>query len=84
VRSNPAALRALREAKGHSQSSLARETGVAQTRISRLERLPEAGIRPPTAKKLADALGVSISAITINDLPHLDPLESVSISGTRP
>lgn len=70
MRSRPAAIRTLREAKGHSQASLARAAGVAQTRISRLERLPAAGIRPATALKLASELGVPIAAIAESEAPE--------------
>jgi transcriptional regulator with XRE-family HTH domain len=63
VRSNPEALTAIREKDGHSQLSLSKKSGVAQSRISRLEA-DSVPIRPSTAKRLADALGVPISAIT--------------------
>ncbi len=63
VFSNPEALTAIREKDGHSQLSLAKAAGVAQSRISRLEA-NAVPIRPATAKRLAAALGVPISAIT--------------------
>lgn len=53
--------------------SLARESGVSVQRISELEALDEhgqpAGVLPPTAKRLADALGVDIEKITQPDEP---------------
>lgn len=53
--------------------SLARESGVSVQRISELESLDEngqpLGVLPPTAKRLADALGVDIGTITQPDEP---------------
>jgi transcriptional regulator with XRE-family HTH domain len=69
MQSKPAAIRILREAKGHSQSSLAREAGVSQPTVARLEDGP-AETYPPTVKKLADALGVPIAAIATSDVPE--------------
>lgn len=66
MKSDPDRLRQLREAKGHSQSSLARVSGVSQTRIGELEAAA-AGVRPPTAAALAKALGVGIADITQPD-----------------
>jgi transcriptional regulator with XRE-family HTH domain len=63
VFSNPEALAAIRRKDGHSQGSLAEASGVSQTAISKLERR-SIGIRPSTAKKLAEALGVPQSAFT--------------------
>lgn len=68
--SNPQALTAIREKDGHSQLSLAKVAGVAQSRISRLEA-NAVPIRPATAKRLADALGVPISAITQPTAPDV-------------
>jgi transcriptional regulator with XRE-family HTH domain len=64
VRINPRALQTSREANGHSQSSLARESGVSQQRISQLEQDADGHtVTPPLAKKLADALGVPLADI---------------------
>lgn len=71
VKINPGALTAARERAGHTQASLSRESTVNQSWISQLERLDDEGqpreIRPPTAKRLADALGVDIGDITISE-----------------
>jgi transcriptional regulator with XRE-family HTH domain len=64
VRSNPTALKALRQRAGHTGRSLAEATEgkVSQQRISDLETaaLP---VRPPTAKALAEALDCDIADI---------------------
>lgn len=62
MKSNPEALRAERERKGHTPRSLERVSGVSKTRIHELEQ-GVTGIRPTTAKQLAEALGVDIEAI---------------------
>ena len=63
---NPAALKAIREHAGHSQLSLAKQSGVSQGHISDIEanNLP-ANARPATVKKLAEALGVPTAALVI-------------------
>lgn len=68
MRSNPTALRAAREQNGHTGRSLSRASGVSQQRISDLEAGAVA-VLPPTAKKLAVALGVKIADITTSDEP---------------
>jgi transcriptional regulator with XRE-family HTH domain len=62
VRSNPTALKALRQRAGHTGRSLAAASGVSQQRISDLETaaLP---VRPPTAKALAEALDCDMADI---------------------
>lgn len=62
---NPEALRALREKDGHSQASLARHSGITQSRISELEGDVPQMVRPSTAKRLADALAVPVSALVL-------------------
>lgn len=64
VNIDPAALRDRRIRKGHTTHSLAELSGVSQQRISELEGDPPVGVRPPTAKALADALGCDIADIT--------------------
>lgn len=61
--SRPQELRKRREQSGHSGHTLAEVSGVSQPRISELETgaIP---IRPTTARRLADALGVEIPDIT--------------------
>ena len=61
--SNPPELTRLREEAGHTQASLGRESGVAQSHISKLER-NVLEIRPTTAKRLADAIGAKVTDIT--------------------
>ena len=51
-------LREWREAKGETQSSLSALSGITVATISRIEH--DAPLRPSTAKKLADALGVTV------------------------
>lgn len=63
MRINAAALVAIREGRGHTQLSLAAESGVSQGRISELEAA-DANVRPATVKALADALQVPTTAIT--------------------
>jgi len=66
MRSNAAALRALRQRKGHTCPTLAALSGVSAQRIWDLEQ-DDIGIRPTTAKRLADALGCDIEDITTID-----------------
>lgn len=54
-------LRREREMHGYSQQDLADETGVAKSTVIRIEQGNVA--RPGTAKKLANALGVSVSVL---------------------
>lgn len=67
VKVNPAALAAVRERSGLTQTELARRSGVSQGRISELEHGDRHGdgleARPSTARALADALEVPILAI---------------------
>lgn len=71
VRINCSALRALREKDGLSTYSLAAASGVSQTQVSALEQPTDDGdprvVWPSTAKALADALRVPMSAITLVD-----------------
>ena len=62
MRIKPAALRAARQRQGHTVTALAELSGVSKQRISDLES-SAVGIMPPTAKRLADALGVDIEDI---------------------
>lgn len=68
---NGAALKAIRERSGLSQSDLSRRTTpkVSQGRISELEsdKPNTDGIRPGSAKALADALGVPLLALILNE-----------------
>jgi transcriptional regulator with XRE-family HTH domain len=52
-------LREWREAMGETQVTLADKSGVAEHTISRIEH--GASLRPTTARKLADALGVAVT-----------------------
>jgi transcriptional regulator with XRE-family HTH domain len=70
VFTNPEALAAIREKDGHTQRSLSKVSGVSQQHISRLEAAP-VPIRPTTARKLAVALAVPISAFTHSTLPEI-------------
>lgn len=67
MKSNPEALRKIRQGKGHTVTSLAEECDLSKQRLSEIER-EALGLLPTTAKRLADALGVDIEAIaTITD-----------------
>ena len=63
VRSNGAAIKALREATGLGLRDLARATNRDPGFISRLER-GEREASPPTLRAIADALRVPLAAIT--------------------
>jgi transcriptional regulator with XRE-family HTH domain len=65
---NPEALRAIREKDGRSQVDLAAVSDVAQSHISRMER-EVVDVRPATAKALADALRVPMSALLAVEEP---------------
>lgn len=56
-------LRALRELAGYSQAELSRKSKVSQGHISDLEAADLSGIRPATAKSLAEALGIPMPAL---------------------
>lgn len=61
-------LRTIRERSGMTQTDLAEAADVDRSHLS----LIESGRRnasPPTAKRLADALGVDITDITVSDEP---------------
>ena len=65
---NPEALKAIRERDGQTQVDLAAGSGIAQSQISRIEREP-VDVRPATAKALADALKVPVSALLLVEEP---------------
>ena len=52
-------LREWRETMGETQATLGERSGVAEHTISRIEH--GASLRPTTARKLADALGVAVA-----------------------
>lgn len=63
---NGEALKIIRERSGHSQLSLAGESGVTQGRISEIEAMgSRAMVRPSTAQKLALALAVPLTALVV-------------------
>lgn len=62
MKSDPAALREIRERNGHTGRSLAEKSGVSQQRISDLEK-DAVRVFPTTMRRLADALGVEIEEI---------------------
>jgi transcriptional regulator with XRE-family HTH domain len=57
-------LREWREAMGETQATLSERSGVAEHTISRIEH--GASLRPTTARKLADALGVAVTDLMEN------------------
>jgi transcriptional regulator with XRE-family HTH domain len=62
-------IRELREAKGWSQSELARRSGVSQAAISKLEAQLSGGVDFGTLERLANALGVN-AAVLIEHTPE--------------
>ena len=66
---NPAALKAMRQLVGLSQSELSRRAGLHRGTVNSIEagRYP---VTPATQRKLADVLGVKLDAITI---PVIEP-----------
>lgn len=59
---NPVALATFRQKEGLSQAALSRSSGVSQGHISDLESGNRTSISPDTAKRLAEALGIPVSA----------------------
>jgi transcriptional regulator with XRE-family HTH domain len=68
MRSNAEALQAIREGQGHTRPTLAAKSGVSAQRIWDLEQ-NDIGVRPTTARLLAEALDCEISDITHSDVP---------------
>lgn len=62
MKSRPEALRSIRERNGHTLTSLAPVAGLSKQRLWQLED-EATGILPTTAKRIAEALGVSIEDI---------------------
>ena len=62
-RVNGAALRAIREALGIRQDSLAARVGISKSALSKIEHGVH-GTRPHIIRSLAGELGVSVDAIT--------------------
>jgi len=60
---NTAALREIRELVGISQRELGRRCGISPTTITNVERNKH-GVSPELQRKIADALGVKLDAIT--------------------
>lgn len=60
---NIEALKALRETSGDSQKSLAARAGISEYALNLIE-VGKSKPRASTIKKLADALGVSVGAIS--------------------
>ena len=68
-------IRRLREAKGLTQLYVATVVGVTTDTISRWENRRYPSIKPENAKKLAEALGVSLAEILEQDAPATTPNE---------
>lgn len=66
---NGAALAAIRERSGLSQTGLSERTGIDQSHISAIERGAKPNVRPATATTLAKALKVPLDAL-IADQTH--------------
>jgi len=61
---NGETLKALRRLNGYGLKELSEASGVSVSYICEVEKGTKKGLRPPTAKKLADALGVPLAALT--------------------
>lgn len=70
MRIHPTALVAIRSKDGLSQLDLAGRADVSQSYLSELEKGRKADVSPAVARRLANALAVPLSAIT---LPPDDP-----------
>ena len=70
-RVNGAAVRAIREALGISQASLARRASITESHLSQLERGIN-GASPQVTRRLATELGVPYEAVTqsVADAPE--------------
>jgi transcriptional regulator with XRE-family HTH domain len=75
-RTNGVAIRALREALGISVTDLAAAVGVDRTALWRIEK-DGTQPRPDTLRKIADALGVPLAAIT-SPVPEPEPEDVAS------
>jgi transcriptional regulator with XRE-family HTH domain len=60
---NGAALREIRALTGLSGRELARRAGISETTVTNIER-DKHGVSPAVMRRLADALGVSVEAIS--------------------
>lgn len=58
-------LKEIREAQNLSKLKLAKMSGVSRVTIGKIEAEPDAVVNTSTLKKLADALGVSVSVFFI-------------------
>jgi transcriptional regulator with XRE-family HTH domain len=67
-----------REARGLSQRELSAEAGVGESTVPRIER--GESVTPPTARKIADALGVSVSDLLESPPVPLASAPSASLS----
>lgn len=62
MRINPEALAAIRQRSGMTQTDLAERANISQSRLSELES-KSLNVRPGSAKRLAEALLVPVTAI---------------------
>jgi len=63
MRINGATLKAIRTLNGYGLRELAGKSGVSVSYLSELENGRDVNVRPPTMRKLADALGVPVAAL---------------------
>lgn len=61
-------IREVRESKGMSQEELAERANISRTVIWNLETNPSAETTTKTLKKIAEALGTTVSAIFFEDV----------------
>lgn len=73
---NGAAVRAIREPLGIQQDDLAARVGISASYLSRIETGVEKPGLNPTARKIADVLGVPLAAITTLDETEPEPVTS--------
>jgi transcriptional regulator with XRE-family HTH domain len=63
IKVNGATVAALRQLNGFGLKELAETSGVSMSYICEVEKGTKVNLRPPTIKKLADALGVTVAVL---------------------
>jgi transcriptional regulator with XRE-family HTH domain len=79
-----AALRALREARGMDQQTLAAQAGIAKSVVSRLERGHQKDFRASVLIRLAQTLGTTVDALLLTPEPPPQPTFSGELAAVLP